>query len=468
MAVEAGLRNDAAHELWALDREHHLHPWTHFESFAEEGALVLERGQGCSVWDVNGQKYFDAVGGLWCTNIGLGREEMADAIAEQARKLAFSSTFVDMANAPSARLAGKLAEIAPEGLNTVHFTTGGSTAIDSAYRLVHYYQSARGHPDKTHVIAREASYHGSTFAAMSVGKRAGDRVPEFRYIRSGIHHISAPNEYRAPDGLTGAAFTDWLVAEFEAKIAEIGPDKVGGFFAEPIQASGGVIVPPEGYLKRMAEVCARHEILFIADEVVTGFGRIGHWFASEAEFGVTPDVICCAKGLSSGYLPIGAMIVHDRVWEGMAGGDSGWFTHGFTYSGHPVSCAAALKNIEIIEREGLLAHAAEVGAYFEARLQSLRDLPTVGDVRGCKLMMCVENVANKETKALLAEELDIGKRISNASEALGLLVRPMGHLNVMSPPLVITKDEVDFVVETLGKAIGQVTDALVREGVRIG
>ena len=261
-------------------------------------------------------------------------------------------------------------------------------------------------------------------------------------------------------------FCDYLVAEFEAKIAEIGAENVGGFFAEPIQASGGVIMPPAGYLSRMAQICRDHEILFVADEVVTGFGRLGHWFASKDEFGAQPDIICCAKGLSSGYQPIGAVIFSDRIWAAFEG--DRWYASGFTYAGHPVACAAALKNIEIMERESLLQHAAQVGAYFEDRLAVLHDLPLVGDVRGRKLMMCVENVADKATKALLPDELDVGKRISNAAEARGLMVRPMGHLNVMSPPLVISEAQIDFVADVLKDAITDVTDQLVREAVRVG
>lgn len=453
-------------DIAALDRAHALHPWTHFESFARDGALVIERGKGCSLWDSNGREYLDAVGGLWCTNIGLGRREMADAIAAQAEKLAFSNTFVDMTNGPAALLSAKLAELAPGDLNHVHFTTGGSTAIDSAYRMVAYYQRCAGRPDKTHVIARDSSYHGSTFVTISIGKRAGDKVPEFAYISDGIHHVSAPDCYRAIGMRTEAEFCDDLVAEFEAKIMEIGPEKVGGFFAEPIQASGGVVVPPEGYLKRMAQICRKHDILFIADEVVTAFGRLGHWFASWDEFGVQPDIICSAKGLSSGYQPIGAIIFSDRIWDAMQG--DRWYASGFTYAGHPVACAAALKNIEIIEREGLLDHATQIGSYFEAQLATLEDLAIVGDVRGRKLMMCVENVADKATKALLPDELDVGKRISNAAEARGLMVRPIGHLNVMSPPLIITESQVDFVTETLRASIEEVTDSLVKDGVRIG
>ena len=465
MPAAATLPNEA---LWEMDRAHALHPWTNFGPFEKEGALVITRGQGAWLWDAAGNKYFDAVGGLWCTNIGLGRREMADAIADQAERLAFSNTFVDMTNDPAARLAAKLAELAPGDLNRVHFTTGGSTAVDTAVRMVSYYHHARGYPAKTDIVARDFSYHGSTYLSQSVGKRPGDRVEEFRYKTEGIHHLSCPNPYRRPDWMTENQFCDHLVSEFEALIARVGADRIGGFIAEPIQASGGIIIPPEGYLLRMWQVCQRHDILFIADEVVTAFGRLGHWFASLAEFGVQPDMICTAKGLTSGYIPLGAIIFSDRIWAAMAEGGTRWFTSGLTYSGHPVACAAGLKNIEIMDREDLLGNATRVGSYFESRMKVLEQLPLIGQVRGRKMMLCVESVANKTTKALLPDGVNESKRISDLAEEMGLIVRPIGHLNVMSPPLIITEQDVDFIAETLEKAIRIVTDDLTREGFRLG
>jgi adenosylmethionine-8-amino-7-oxononanoate aminotransferase len=260
-------------------------------------------------------------------------------------------------------------------------------------------------------------------------------------------------------------FTDFLVEEFKARIREIGKENIAAFIAEPIQGSGGVVVPPSGYLKRMWEVAKENGILFIADEVVTAFGRLGHWFASEDVFGIVPDIIVSAKGLTSGYLPLGATIFSDEVYEGISlPGPDVWFAHGFTYSGHPVCCAVGLKNIEIIEREGLLAHAAEVGDHFEKRLKELLDLQLVGDVRGKRLMMCVEYVADKASKAHLPDEINISKRISNLCETKGLLVRPLGHLDVMSPPLTLSIKEADFLVDTLLSAIEETTHDLHREG----
>lgn len=459
--------SNTAQALMEMDRAHALHPFSHFESFNRDGALVVMEGTGARLKDATGNEYFDAVGGLWCTNIGLGRDEMADAIADQVRKLSFSSTFTDMTNETSALLVSKLAELTPKGLDHIHFTTGGSTAIDTAVRMVHYYQASRGYPSKKLIIARDHSYHGSTYAAMSAGKRPGDHVPEFQYMNDIFHHISCPNPYRRPEGMEEGDFTELLVKEFEDTIERLGVDNIGGFFAEPIQASGGVIVPPHHYLRRIREVCSSNDILFVADEVVTAFGRLGHWFASEDEFDMIPDIICSAKGLSSGYLPIGAMIYSDKIHDVISQSESGWFTSGFTYAGHPVSCAAALKNIEIMEREEILKNAHDVGLYFESKLAKLNDLPLVGNVRGKKMMMCVENVADKETKELLPDELNVGKLISNKSEDLGLLVRPLGHLNVMSPALNITIEDIDFITEKLTEAIKTVTDDLIKAGVRI-
>jgi putrescine aminotransferase len=453
---------------WELDRAHVMHPWVNFGTFEDKGSLILTRGEGLTLWDNAGQSYLDAVGGMWCTNIGLGRREMADAMADQAMKLAYTNFFVDTGNEPAALCAAKLAELAPGDLNRVHFTTGGSTAVDTALRMISYYHTARGNPDKTGIVARENSYHGSTYLTQSVGKRDGDRIEEFRYMETGIWHLSCPDPYRRPDHMSLEQFTDFLISEFESLIATVGAERIGGFIAEPIQASGGIIIPPADYLKRMWQVCQANDILFIADEVVTAFGRIGHWFASLSEFGLQPDIITCAKGLTSGYLPLGAIIFSDRIWEVMAKGGERWFTSGLTYSGHPVACAVALKNIEIIEREGLLVHASEVGSYFETRLADLADLPLVGDTRGKKLMLCVENVADKHTKVPLPDGANESKRISDLCESLGLMVRPIGHLNVMSPALTISPAQVDFVVETLDKAIRQVTDDLVREGYKIG
>ena len=450
---------------WAQDRAHFMHPWTMFDSFREEGSLVIAEGHGVYVTDSDGKRYLDGVGGLWCTNIGLGREEMAEAIADQVRHLAYANPFVDMTNAPAAELAARLAKLAPADLNHIIFGSSGSAAVDTAYRLIQFYQNCRGKRDKKHIISREEAYHGTTFIGMCIGGKKSDRIPEFDFLTEEFHHISCPNYYRAPDGMTEADYLDFLVNELEDKILEIGPDKVAAFFAEPVMGAGGVIVPPVGYHQRTWEICKKYDVLYVADEVVTAFGRLGHWFASKDVFGVEPDIILCAKGLSSGYLPISATIFSDRIYDVI--GESGkgrCFTHGFTYAGHPVCSVAALKSIEILERESILDHVREIGPYFEEQIATLADCPLVGDVRGTHFMLCIENVACKKTKSLFPDSVNIGKRISNACEERGLLVRPVGHLNVLSPPLILTRQHIDFIVEKLHEAEEAVAADLLREG----
>jgi adenosylmethionine-8-amino-7-oxononanoate aminotransferase len=370
-----------------------------------------------------------------------------------------------MSNEPAAKLAAKLAEIAPGDLNHVFFTCGGSTANDGAFRLIQMYQAARGKKSKKHILCRHDAYHGTTYLAASLSGKAGDRTPEFDYIEDIMHHLTSPNFYRAPEGMDEAQFCDFLVDEMEALINEIGADNISMFYAEPILGSGGVIVPPEGYNRRTWELCQKYDIIYVADEVVTGFGRLGHWFVSKDMFDVQPDIICCAKGLTSGYLPLGAAIFSDRIYDVLKNDKDRWFTGGYTYSGHPVSCAAALKNIEIMEREKIFENVKEVGVYFEEQLRTLLDLPIVGDIRGHLFMMCVVNVMDKESKQFFPPSVDIGKRISNHCEALGVIVRPAADLNIMSPPLTMTKDDVDFVVPRLRKAIEATMDDLEKEGI---
>jgi adenosylmethionine-8-amino-7-oxononanoate aminotransferase len=453
------------HSLWQKDRAHILHPWTHFDSFKRDGSLVIRNASGAYVWDAAGRRYLDGIGGLWCVNIGYGRQEMAQVIADQVLKLSYSNTFVDCTNEPAAELAAKLAELAPGSLNHVAYSMSGSCANDTAVRLAHFYHSRRGEPERRVILSRYNSYHGSTYLGMTLGNREGDRSPHFRYIEDLVHHLSAPNAYRRPEGMSEAQFTDHLVDELETTIARIGAGKIAAFIAEPIQGAGGVVPPPAGYLARMREVLARHCILYISDEVVTGFGRIGHWFASLAEFGVQPDIIVSAKGLTSGYLPLGATIYSDEIHEAISAADpQAWFTHGFTYSGHPVCCAAALKNIEILATEDLLGNARTVGDYFENRLKELMALPLVGDVRGRRFMMCIEYVMDKATRTPVPDEANISRRIAQRCEAKGLLVRPLGSLDVMSPPLTFTREQCDFLVDTLGETIVEVRDELAREG----
>ena len=445
----------------ADDKSHFVHPWTFFDSFQEQGSTPFTGSDRIHVIDVQGNRYLDAAAGLWCTNVGYGREELAKAISRQIERLAYCSTFVNSTNVPAVELARRLAEFAPGSLNRVIFTTGGSTAIDSAFRLVHYYQRCRNKPEKKLIISREESYHGSTYAAMSIGGKKADHPPEFTYIEDTIHHVSHPSRYRRATAMTSVpedVLVDALVAEFEETIAALGgADHVAAFFAEPVQAAGGVLVAPDGYLKRMYQVCRENDILFVADEVVTGFGRLGHWFASESVFDVTPDMIACAKGITSGYIPLGALIFSDEIYNVIGEkGHERCFSHGFTYSGHPVACAAALENIRIIEEERILENVRIVGPYFIERLTRVLDLPFVGDVRGHHLMAVVEIVADKRTREKFPAAIGISDRINQAAMKRGLIMRPIDNLMVLSPPLIVTKADVDFIVDTLADSIRDV------------
>lgn len=452
-------------EIRQKDKDHQIHPWTDFSTFEETGSLVIAESEGCYVYDSDGNKFLDGIAGLWCVNVGYGRDEIAQAMADQARRMTYYSSFGHHTSVPAAELAAKLAELAPGNLNHIFFGTGGSLANDTAVRIIHFYFNQLGKPTKKQIITRHDGYHGSTYLAMTLTGVAFDHQG-FDLAPDLVHRIANPNPYRRPDGLSEADFLDRLVREFEDKILEIGPDNVAAFFAEPIMGAGGVIVPPNGYHTRMLEVCRKYGVLYVADEVVTGFGRVGHFFASEDVFGMVPDIITSAKGLSSAYAPLSATILSDEIYDVISKPqcEGGMFTHGFTYSGHPVCCAAGLKNIEIIEREDICGHVREVGPYLEQRLESLLDLPIVGDVRGMCFMMCVENVADKETKELLPAAAQVGNRIAAACEKRGVLVRPVAHLNVMSPPLIMTREQIDFMVDTLRDSIVETQQSLKQDG----
>lgn len=455
----AAISSAGIDEIRHDDNHAWFHPWEYMPTAGAADRTIVDHAEGIYVHDEFGQKLIDGPGGMWNVQIGYGRREMADAIADQVMRLPFMNPF-SLTNPVPVRLAKKLAEIAPGDCRHVFLTTGGSTAVDTALRFVHYYNNVRGRPNKKHLISRANAYHGSTFlGALVTGK---DREKNWFDVASPTAHLlSTVNPVLRPKGQSVEDFCDARVAELEAKILELGAENVGAFIAEPIQASGGVIVPPDGYYKRVWEVCRRHDVLFIADEVVTGFGRLGHWFASESVFGVQPDLVTCAKGLTSGYLPLGACLVSDRLFQEVAGDNSrgASFAHGFTYSGHPVCCAAALKSMEIIEREDLLAHVREIAPHFQARMHALRDIPLVFDTRGMGLVGCVECTVRGlaesgiDEETLLAIETDLGARIDRHCHTLGLMVRPLVNQCVFSPPLVITREEVDRMFDILREAI---------------
>ncbi|MFO1059770.1 MAG: aminotransferase [Dongiaceae bacterium] len=440
---------------------HLLQPWQAMATVDREARTMVSRAEGIYVYDEQGRRLIDGPAGMWCVQIGHRRPEMAEAIAAQVMELPYYSPWYTT-NGPAAELAARIAGYAPGDLDRISFTSGGSTAVDTALRFVQFYNNVLGRPGKKLIIARHGGYHGSTYLSASCSGKPRDKT--HMDCSELVHHIACPNPYRRPAGTTEAQFCDQLVAELERTILELGPERVAAFIAEPILASGGVIVPPDGYNRRTRELCRRHDVLYIADEVVTGFGRLGHMLASEAVFGVVPDIITFAKGVSSGYVPLGGVAISRRVMEQVSGDKAGdaVFSNGFTYSSHPVACAAAMTNLDIMEREGLLAHVRAIAPYFQARLKELEDLPIVGEVRGMGLMAAIECVADRETHDPLLFE--VGRRIDAHCQALGLIVRPLINICVMSPPLVIQSEQIDEMVRLLRRGIELTMADLRREG----
>lgn len=453
------MNTDHFNQIRHDDNRFWMHPWEYMPTAGQADRTIVDRAEGIYIYDESGARLIDGPGGMWCTQIGYGRREMAEAIAEQVMQVPYFNPFSNTAG-PPARLAAKLTAMAPGRMNHVFFTNGGTTAVETALRFMHYYNNVKGRPLKKHIISRADAYHGGTYlTGLITGK---DRDKNFFDITAPyVHMLSAVNPVRRPAGQSVEDFCTARVNELEAKILEVGAHKIGAFIAEPIQASGGVIVPPEGYFKRCWEVCKKHDVLFIADEVVTGFGRLGHWFSSKEVFGVEPDLVTSAKGLTSGYLPMGACLIADHVFDEVAGdrAQGGSFGHGYTYSGHPVCSVAALKNIEIMEREDLLGHVREIAPHFLARLHALREIPLVFDTRGMGLVGCVEcTVRGVEHSGMSAEELlafdtDLGARIDKHCQAMGLMLRPMVNLCVFSPPLVITRAQIDTMFDILREGI---------------
>lgn len=447
------------------DKRHSIHPWADFATAAENGDLIMTKGSGYHVYDSEGTRYIDGIAGMWCVNAGYGRTEIGEAIARQAEELVYYTPFGAMTNPVSAELGEVLARLAPGDLNRVHFTTSGSSAVDSAIRFAHFYFNALGKPEKKHIISRTDSYHGSTYLTASLSGKAVDRT-YFNYMSDIIHHISGPNSYRRQAGTSIDEYHQSLLDEFEQKILEIGPENTACFIAEPIMGSGGVLVPPDNYHKRMKEICEKYDILYILDEVVTGFGRLGHFFSSEPVWGIIPDMITCAKGLTSGYQPLGALIISDRLFDSISGENApekAYFTNGYTYSGHPMTCAAALKNIEIMEREGICSHVQDIGPYFMSQLKKLEEYDIVGEVRGSHLMACIECNISGNMRAAEDSDMLAARTVDAYCEKSGLIVRPYEALLILSPPLIIDKDGIDTMISILADSIEKATEDLAKQ-----
>jgi putrescine aminotransferase len=452
--IGSGLRGGDS--LVAMDARHVLHPWADLSALGTQDSVVVCEAQGIEVSDSAGKKYIDAIGGMWCVTVGYGRQELIDAMQAQARKMPYFTPFGDMANEPAAELAAELAALSPGDLNRVHFTTCGSTAVDSAVRIAHLYFGSRNRPEKRHVLSRVDAYHGSTYLAASLCGKAADRT-RFQYEGEWVHHLESPGFDPDNSPVPATERLDQLMAGMRAAIARIGPENIACFIAEPVLASGGVLIPPPGYHEAAFELCRRHDILYISDEVVTGFGRLGHFFASEARFGIVPDMLVTAKGLTSGYQPLGAVLISDRISAALietADPAKPVFSNGYTYSGHPVACATAIANIEVMRREDICGHVRDVGPYFVERLRELRASLIVSAVRGDHLMACVECQVPGEAGPT-ANNQALARRVDAYCETSGLLVRPYENLCIMSPPLIITKGEIDRIVDIMADSLGR-------------
>lgn len=446
-------------QLLALDRRHLIHPVAPWRKHEQRGATVLESGQGAWLRDASGHELLDAFAGLWCVNVGYGHESIVAAAAEQMRKLPYATGYFHFGSEPAIRLAAKLVEITPASLTRVYLTLGGSEAVDAAIRLITQYYNNTGRPAKKHFIALQRGYHGSSsmgsgLTALPLFHRGFD-VP-----LPNQHHIPSPYPYRSAAGDDEAVIAA-SVAALRAKVAELGAENVAAFFCEPIQGSGGVVVPPKGWLKAMRDAARELDILFVVDEVITGFGRTGPMFACEAE-GVEPDLMTLAKGLTAGYAPMGAMLMSEQVFAGIADGApvGAAIGHGATYSAHPVSAAVALEVLRLYEEGGILANGQQVAPHFAAVLDGLADHPLVGDVRYRGLLGALELVSDKASKRGFDPGLGLADRLFDTGYRNGLVFRSFGdHILGFAPALCFTADEFAQMGQRLRKTLDDVLAA---------
>ena len=448
----------ARSNLAAIDAAHHIHPFSDMKALNAKGTRIIERAEGVFIYDSTGRKYLDAFAGLWCVNVGYGRKSIAEAAYRQMQELPYYNAFFGTSTPPATLLAQKVASHAGPNLNRIFFTNSGSEATDTWFRMARVYWKALGKPEKTDVIARRNGYHGSTVAGASLG---GMKLmhEQGNLPIDGVHHINQPYWYAEGGDLSPTDFGLKVARELEAKIDELGEDRVAAFVAEPIQGAGGVIIPPETYWPEIARICKARNILLVVDEVICGFGRLGQWFGHQ-HYGVEPDLAPIAKGLSSGYLPIGGVLVSDRVADVMRD-EVGDFYHGFTYSGHPVAAAAALENLRIIEEEGLVERVRDdIGPYFAAAWKSLEDHSVVGQAESIGLMGGLQIAADKVTRRRYARPDDIGTLVRNHCVENGLIMRATGDRMLASPALTISRAEVDEVIGTLRLALDHLRDTV--------
>jgi adenosylmethionine-8-amino-7-oxononanoate aminotransferase len=433
------------------------HLWLHFTRMHGYEPPVIVRGEHCYLWDDTGKKYLDALAGLFSVNIGYSYgEEIGQAALEQMRELPFYTNW-SYAHPRAIELATKLAELAPEHINRAFFVSGGSEAVESAWKLARQYHSARGER-RWKAISRQTAYHGTTMGALSINGIPALRTP-FEPLVPGVEHVRNTNRYHRPPDETEEQFTEFLLSDLTETIEQAGPETVAMVIFEPVQNAGGSFTPPAGYFQGVRAICDRYGILLCADEVITGFGRTGAWFGS-LKYDIKPDLITCAKGLSSSYAAIGAVLVADKVYDAFSAGTS-MFSHGITFGGHPVGCAIALKNLEIMEREKIVQHVAETQDSFQTQLETLLDLDIVGDVRGTGYLWALELVKNKETRETFSDEESetlLRGFLSGALFEKGLICRADDRgdpVVQISPPLVADRQEFSQIVGILGEVLAE-------------
>lgn len=452
-AVPSSIPERSTAEWQALDSAHYIHPFTDHAALGKKGTRVITRAEGVYLYESDGRRILDGMSGLWCVNLGYGRRELADAAYKQLLELPYYNSFFQVAHPPAIELARLLAEVTPPQFKHVFFTGSGSEANDTVVRTVRRYWDVLGQPQRTVIISRHNAYHGSTMAGASLGGMApmhsqgGLPIP-------GIVHIRQPYWFGEGGELSPEEFGLVAARALEEKILQLGPDKVAAFIGEPIQGAGGVIIPPSTYWPEIQRIVDQYGILLVADEVICGFGRTGHWFGSEY-FGIRPDLMPIAKGLSSGYLPIGGLMVGDRVAEVLTG-KGGEFHHGFTYSGHPVACAVACAAINILREERIVERVRDdVGPYLQRRWQELAGHPLVGEARIVGLIGALELVKNKASRHSFADPGEVGLLCRDLCIANGLVMRAVHDTMIVAPPLVISHDQIDELIDKARKALDQ-------------
>ena len=439
--------------LKTLDSAHHLHPFTDHKALGNTGARIITRADGVYLWDSDGNKLLDGMAGLWCVNVGYGRKELVAAASAQLSELPYYNNFFQCTHPPAVELAALLAEVSPASLNRVFFTNSGSEANDTVLRMVRRYFQVIGQPQRQIVISRWNAYHGSTVASASLGgmkpmhEQGGLPIPD-------IEHIEQPYWFKLGGQRTPQDFGLEAARWLDQRITELGAHRVAAFIGEPVQGAGGVIVPPESYWPEIARICRKHGVLLVSDEVICGFGRTGRWFGCQ-HYGVTPDLMPIAKGLSSGYLPIGGVMVSDHVADALIE-NGGEFFHGFTYSGHPACAAVAAANVRIIRDEGLVERVQnDIGPYFKQQLSRLLELPLVGEIRCLGLMAGIQLCADPVRRTLFSSEGDVGNACRDYALEAGLVMRATGDTMILSPPLTITHEQVDELVEKAADAVAR-------------